>query len=336
MMIRWGMIGCGSVAETKSGPAFYMCDGSELTYVMSNNAQKTKAFAERHNVDNWTVDYNELLNSNLVDAIYVATPPDSHVFYGKLAADAGKPVLVEKPLAQSLVEAGSLVSYCSNKNVPLYVAYYRRELPRFLKVKELLDREVIGKVRFVHVRHTESPEDHGVSPIDSTNIPLREDLPWRFKPEISGGGNFVDCGTHMIDMLDFLLGPITQLQGNAANVGGIYPAEDSVCASFMIGDDILGTGEWNYVSGEKTDRIEIIGSNGTIQISSFDDKPIELSVGRHLEMIESKNPEYWSQPFIQTVVNAMSGKGECKSDGGNALRAMKCQETLLADYYATR
>ncbi|MDC0038091.1 Gfo/Idh/MocA family oxidoreductase [Gammaproteobacteria bacterium] len=328
------MIGCGSVAETKSGPAFYTCSGSQLTYVMSNNAEKTKAFAERHNIDNWTVDYHELLNSNLVDAVYVATPPDSHVFYGKLAADAGKPVLVEKPLSQSLAEAEALVTYCSKKNVPLYVAYYRRGLPRFLKVKEMLDEGVIGKVRFVHVQHTESPEEHGVSPIDSTNIPLRQDLPWRFKPEISGGGNFVDCGTHMIDMLDFLLGPITQLRGNAINVGGIYPAEDSVCASFMIGDDILGSGEWNYVCGKKTDRLEIVGSVGSIRISSFDDKPIELWVDGNLEMIEARNPEYWSQPFIQTVVDAISGKGECNSGGDNALRAMRCQEVLLADYYA--
>ena len=136
-IIKWGMIGCGNVAEVKSGPAFQRVNKSSLVYVMSRDKDQTEDYAKRHNVSNWTQDADELISSDIVDAIYVATPPDSHLYYAKLVAESGKHLLLEKPLARNLEEAEELIDFCNEKGINLFVAYYRRALPRFLKVKEL-------------------------------------------------------------------------------------------------------------------------------------------------------------------------------------------------------
>ena len=198
---------------------------------------------------------------------------------------------------------------------------------------EWIDSKIIGTPTFIHIQHNGSPENHPVSPIDSNNVPPLEDLPWRFIPEISGGGNFVDCGTHMLDMVDFLLGPITEVDGRAYNQAGIYPAEDSVSGSFLVDGIIPGTGQWNYVSGTEVDRIEIVGTKGAIRFSFFDEEPLELETSSGIEFIEAKNPRYWHQPFIQTAVDALLGKGSCPSTGDNALRAMNVKWQFLSSYY---
>ena len=275
-IIRWGMIGCGNVAETKSGPALYNADGSKLEMVMSRDKTLVKDFTKRHGIKNWTVNAEEIIFSNNIDAIYVATPPDSHLHYAKLVAKSGKHLLLEKPLARNLEEAEELIDCCKEANINLFVAYYRRALPRFLKVKEWINSRIIGTPTFIHIQHNGSPENHPVSPIDSNNVPPLEDLPWRFVPEISGGGNFVDCGTHMLDMVDFLFGPITEVESRAYNQAGIYPAEDSVSGSFLVDGIIPGTGQWNYVSGTEVARIEIVGTKGAIRFSFFNEEPLEL------------------------------------------------------------
>jgi len=332
-MIRWGMIGCGDVAETKSGPALNNADGSTLEIVMSRNKAQTEDFAKRHGIKHWTINEHELMSSKDIDAVYVATPPDSHLYYAKLVAESGKHLLMEKPLARNLEEAKELIDCCNETGTTLFVAYYRRALPRFLKVKEWIDSKIIGTPTFIHIQHSGSPENHPVSPIDSNNVPPLEDLPWRFIPEISGGGNFVDCGTHMLDMVDFLFGPITEVEARAYNQAGIYPAEDSVSGSFLVDGIIPGTGQWNYVSGTEVDRMEIVGTKGAIRFSFFDEEPLELETSSGIEFIEAKNPPYWHQPFIQTVVDSLLGKGACPSTGDNALRAMKVKWQFLSSYY---
>ena len=332
-MIYWGMIGCGNVAETKSGPALYNADKSKLVMVSSRDEIQTKNFAKRHNIKHWTTNPKELINNNEINAVYVATPPDSHLYYGKLVAESGKHLLMEKPLARNIEEANELINCCNDNDITLCVAYYRRALPRFLKVKEWLNSKIIGTPTFVHIQHNGSPENHPVSPIDSKNIPPLNDIPWRFIPEISGGGNFVDCGTHMLDMVDYLLGPITDVKGLALNQGGIYPAEDSVSGSYMVDGNIPGTGQWNYVSGTEIDRIEIVGSKGSIRLSCFDECPLELETSKGIELFEAKNPRYWHQPFIQNVVNTLLGNDFCLSTGDNALRAMEVKWKFLKNYY---
>ena len=136
-IIKWGIIGCGNVTEVKSGPAFQKAPNSALVAVMRRDAALAEDYAKRHNVPKWYSNAEDLINDPEVDAIYIATPPSSHKEYTILCAKARKPVYVEKPMALTFEECNEMINTCKEHNVPLFVAYYRRALPRFLKIKEI-------------------------------------------------------------------------------------------------------------------------------------------------------------------------------------------------------
>ena len=147
--IRWGMIGCGDVAEVKSGPGFYKADHSSVVAVMRRNGALAADYARRHGVARWTDDAESIIQATDIDAVYIATLTDSHRDYTLRCARAGKPVYVEKPMAMRHAECGEMIEACRDASVPLWVGYYRRALPRFLKVRDLVESGAIGPVRMV-------------------------------------------------------------------------------------------------------------------------------------------------------------------------------------------
>ena len=211
-MIRWGIIGCGSVTEVKSGPALQRAEGSALVAVMRRDGEKARDYAERHGVAKWGTDARALIHDPEVDAVYIATPPAFHADYAVQVAQAGKPVYVEKPMGCTVADCRRMLAACRQAGVPLFVAYYRRALPRFLQVKALLDAGAIGAVRGVIVRMIRPAKAEDA---DAGN--------WRVDPTLAGGGYFFDLGSHMLDLLDFLLGPIAAVQGTAVNQAGFTP-----------------------------------------------------------------------------------------------------------------
>jgi len=321
--VRWGIIGCGDVTEKKSGPGFQKVEGSELVAVMRRNAEKAADYAARHGVPRWYDDADDLIADEEVDAVYIATPPASHPEYTYKAARAGKPVYVEKPMALDASSAEKMVSACEEAKVPLFVAFYRRALPRFLKIKELLDSGRIGEVRSVHITLYQQPhegdEDH--------------ELPWRVRPEIAGGGYFVDLATHTLDFLDYLLGPVAQAEGRAVNRAGLYPAEDTVSALLSFESGAVGSGTWCFTAGTEKDETELIGSDGVLRFSSFDEEPIAVESEGVVERFSLANPEHVQQPLIQKVVEELRGKGSCPSTGGSALRTVRVTDAILKNYY---
>jgi len=332
--IRWGMIGCGDVAKTKSGPAFSLVDGAQLQMIMGPVSSDVERYAKAFGAPMSTNDPEELINHPDVDAVYVATPPDSHCQYTELVAKAGKPVLSEKPMACNVKDAELMTESCLRAGVPLYVAYYRRALPRYLMIKDWIDSGRIGTPRFVHIQHTLRPESHPVAPVTEEMV-SRGDLPWRYIPEVGGGGNFIDMGTHTIDMVDYLLGPITEVEGRSENKGGLYPAEDTVSASFITEQGVHGTGQWCYVAGTNVDRMEIVGTEGAVRFSFFNQDPHELETKAGIERVEAKNPEYFHQPIIQSVTDDLLKRATCPSTAENGLRAMKIQEKIMAQFFET-
>ena len=278
-------------------------------------------YARRHNVAHWYDDADELINDPVVDAVYVATPPDSHREYVIRAAQAGKPVYVEKPMARTALECEDMISACEKAGVDLFVAYYRRAMPRFALVKELLDGGRIGQLRSVSIRN-ERPgqlDDAGRAG-------------WRVDPEISGGGHFVDLGSHVLDLLDWLLGPVTRAAGVATNRGGRYRAEDLVTGAFSFSSGIEGVGVWNYDSFRQQDDIEIVGTAGALRFSCFADEPLRLTTARGVEQIAAPYPEIVQLPLIQAVVNSLTGHGMSPSTGESAVRTARVIDGLLADY----
>ena len=137
--VRWGIIGCGDVTEVKSGPGFQKARNSELVAVMRRNAKLAEDYAIRHGVSRWYDNADALIHDPGVDAVYIATPPDSHKDYALAVARAGKPAYVEKPMALNYSECLAMIQAFEQAGVPLFTAFYRRALPRFLKIKSMLD-----------------------------------------------------------------------------------------------------------------------------------------------------------------------------------------------------
>lgn len=324
--INWGIIGVGDVTEVKSGPAFYKIEHSNLVAVMRRNAEKAADYAKRHNIPKWYADANELINDKNVDAVYIATPPDSHANYAIKAMQAGKPVYVEKPMAKSFTECQEMLKVADETGIPMWVAYYRRALPAFLKMKELLEAGAIGKPLMVNIKlHKQAIERNQT----------KEEMHWHVFPEVGGAGYFFDLASHQFDYLDFILGKVKQVKGNAQNLAGLYPAEDTVSGTWVHENGVIGTGSWCFVVDEncEVDYIEIIGEQGKMSLPCFSPGNLFLENNKGRQEFSFTNPQHISQNLVQQVVNELRGKDKCVSSGKSAARASWVLDEIVKEYY---
>lgn len=319
--IRWGIIGCGDVTEVKSGPAFSKVSGSSLVAVMRRDAAKCEDYARRHHVPKWYTDADALIHDPEVDAVYIATPPGSHAAYTLKVAAAGKPVYVEKPMATSYAECRQMIAACEQAQVPLFVAYYRRSQPFFLKIKELIDSGILGDIRFVNIRLYHPPQ---------TNL-QKDNLPWRLQPELAGGGLFFDLASHQLDLMDFFFGPIASAQGQIANQAGLYEVEDIVTANFQFASGVLGSGLWCFTSAEnaRTDLTEIVGSAGRISYATFGNDTIVLETQAGRQEFKIPYPQHVQQPFIEHMVRALTNAKNTTGNGAAAARTANVMDTII-------
>ncbi len=318
--VNWGIIGCGSVTEKKSGPAFNKVENSRLVAVMRRNEELVKDYAKRHNVPKWTSDASELINNSNVNAVYIATPPSTHAKYAIEAMRAGKPVYVEKPMAATYAQCQEMIKVSEETGMPLFVAYYRRSLPGFLKVKELVDTGVLGEPLFVSIRLTR--------PANQDEI---ENISWRVNPDIAGGGIFYDLASHQLDYLDFLFGPIKDVYGFAYNKAGHYQAEDSVVTSFMHESGVAGSGIWSFVtsSDSRNDVIEIVGTLGRLEFSCFGHTPLLLYKDGDVTQVTFEVPENIQFYLIKQIVDELTTGKKCVSTGVSAARTNRLMEQIV-------
>ncbi|MCC5930807.1 MAG: Gfo/Idh/MocA family oxidoreductase [Cyclobacteriaceae bacterium] len=315
--IQWGIIGCGEVTELKSGPAFNLTEGSSLHAVMRRDAEKAKDYAERHQVPKWYADSDDLLNDPEVNAIYIATPPDTHAHYTIKALALHKPVYVEKPMALNTAECEAMLEASIKYDTPLFVAYYRRALPYFLKVKRLIEDGHIGEPMHVEIRLLQPPKEDEL-----------EGTPgWRVNPKISGGGHFHDLASHQFDFLDFLFGPIEKVEALHGNLGKLYESDDVVVAGFQAEKgNLYGAGIWSFSVPEflKEDICIITGTEGQIRFSFFTtDYPVWLKTKTQELSFNIQHPKHVQQDLIHQVVNALRTGSHCVSTADSALRTNK-------------
>jgi predicted dehydrogenase len=320
--VKWGMIGAGDVTEVKSGPAFNKIDNSRLMMVMRRDREKVKDYAERHQIPHYTNDADDVLNNPELNAVYIATPPSTHAEYTIRAAEAGKHVYVEKPMALSYSECKEMIKACDSSKVKLFVAYYKRELDYFKKIKELIDGNTIGVVKSVEIKLVLPPNKADYE---------KDDLPWRVNPEIAGAGYFYDLASHQFDFLDYILGPVKSAKGHSTSQLKLYEAEDIVTASFAFETNIIGNGLWCFTSeaDQKIERTRITGSGGILTFSFFELDPIEITKGGETRSYSIDHPQHVQQPLIDTIVRDILGKGECTSTGDSGARTNWVLEQVL-------
>jgi 1,5-anhydro-D-fructose reductase (1,5-anhydro-D-mannitol-forming) len=315
--VRWGIIGCGDVTEVKSGPGFQKAAGSALVAVMRRDRAKAEDFARRHNVPRAYARADDLIGDADVDAVYVATPPSTHCELALRAAAAGKPCLVEKPMAMNHGECLRMVEAFRSAGVPLWVAYYRRALPRYAAVRDLLAGGAIGRVTSVRVEVM-------------VRLATRDEAAaWRFDPAVAGGGLLLDVGSHCVDLLDYLVGEIVEVAGFPVNTGGIYETEDVTAASFKMAGGIVGTGIWNFNANEKRDGMIFTGPLGELRTPIFHEEDIVVSTPQGETRHPIRNPPHVHQPLIQTIVDELQGRGRCESTGESGARATRVLDLCL-------
>ena len=316
--ISWGIIGCGEVTEMKSGPAFNKVPDSSLVAVMRRDTAKAKDYARRHHVPRWYDDADKLINDPEVNAVYIATPPSTHEAYSIAAMQAGKPVYVEKPMALNYTAAMNMAKTAIAKNIKLVVAHYRREQPFFKKIKQLLLEKAIGEVRLIHLEFYRT----AFSKADL----LTEQNAWRIDPAISGGGIFHDLAPHQLDLMHYFFGPVAKVNGVATNQAGNYAADDMVAGNILFKNGIVFTGTWCFNTAQKTDHCEIIGSEGKISFTVFNNTTITLTLKNKTTLFEFDMLQHVQQPMIEKTVQYFLGKGPnpCSAeDGTEVMRLME-------------
>jgi len=280
--IKWGFIGCGSVTEVKSGPAYQLTEDFEVAAVMRRNLEKAKDYAKRHHIETYYNDAESLINDKNVDAVYIATPPDSHKKYALKVAEAGKPCCIEKPLTPSYQDSLAIQEAFEKKNIPLFVAYYRRSLPRFLKVKSWLRDNKIGEVRHMNWTYCKPPNA----------LDLNKTYNWRTDAKIAPGGYFDDLASHGLDLFAFLLDEFKDAQGFCTNQQQLYEAYDAITASWIHKNNITGSASWHFGSNEHIDDVKIIGSKGHISFSVFNENPIYLKTSEEEKQLFVEHPKH--------------------------------------------
>lgn len=308
-VIKWGMIGCGSVTEVKSGPAYGLVEDFEIVAVMRRNLELSKDYAKRHNIERYYNDADALINDSEIDAVYIATPPDSHHLYAMKVAEANKICCIEKPMAPSYKECLEINKAFTKRNLPLFVAYYRRSLPRFNKIKALLEEKAIGDVRHMSWSLNRTPSE----------LDRSKTYNWRTDKTIAPAGYFDDLASHGLDLFTYLLGDVKEAHGTSINQQQLYTAKDAISGSWIHKSGVTGSGSWNFGAYKREDKVRLIGSEGEITFSVFLEQPIELITEDNHDLFSIENPKHIQQYHVQNMKNHLDGNLKHPSTGNTAM-----------------
>lgn len=287
--IVWGILGCGDVTEVKSGPALQKANRSAVLQVMRRDGQKAADYAARHGIDQWTDSAEAMISNPDLDAIYVATPPSTHADYAIRAMRAGKHVMVEKPMALTIAECVAMRAAQAQTGQKLTVAFYRRALPRFERMREIIQKGEIGEVRLVEAKQF-LPADR------------RPGQAWKLDPEIGGGGLFADMQTHTLDWLRYMFGAPTAARGQMKQQSGAYKAEDLVTYLIDFGD-VSAVGQFSYAAYAGEESVTVHGSAGAVSMGFFRPSPLTLVTADGPREIDLPDPAHVHQPFVERVVS---------------------------------
>ena len=316
--ICWGIIGCGNVTEVKSGPAFNKVEHSSLMAVSRRDPDKLADYVKRHHIPLSFTNALDLIQSEKINAIYIATPPDVREAYAIEAMQLGKPVYLEKPMALNLAACKRLKSVSEKLGIKLSVAHYRRNLPLFMEVKNILEQGDIGAIKEVQI-----------TMLKKTDKAAKDPSNWRVDPSIAGGGYFYDLAPHQIDLVFYFFGKPKSFTGMSTNKAGLYKAEDFVQGTIELENGIVCKGLWDFsIDGEEKDEFLIIGEKGTIRFPVFG-LFIEVESNGQVKTIPFEAPEHNQQNHIQAVVNYFLNKGENPCSAEDAILSMEVMESFV-------
>lgn len=252
MGLKYGIIGCGLIGQKR---ATALPPGALISACDLNLAQAQRLVAS-HSGATVTTDAKLLLNDPKIDALIIATINNALAPLALAAIQAGKQVLVEKPAAISVAEIDELISAADRAKVIVSVGFNHRYHPALQKARELIDAGAVGPLMFLRARY-----GHGGR--------VGYDREWRANPKLSGGGELIDQGVHLIDLSRWFLGEFPIVQGHATTSYWDMPVDDNAFLSLRTE---AGQTAWLHVSCSEWKNLfsmEIYGRDGKLQIDGL-------------------------------------------------------------------
>jgi predicted dehydrogenase len=318
--VRWGLTGCGDISRKRVAPAVRDSSHSELIAVNRGQPQLAESFAKEFGARRWYEDWRELLRDDEINAVYVATPVNLHCPQTVAAAEAGKHVLCEKPMALNVEECDRMIAACEANNVKLGIAYYRHFYPVIARIKELLKSGEIGVPVMVQVNSFErfNPgPDHPRA--------------WLLRKEASGGGPMFDFGCHRIEVLANMLGPIAEVKATMGRSLFEREVEDTAIAMFRFESGVFGSLAVTHAAREPQDTIDLFGSEGSIHVTALTEGRMRVVTadGERDEVHPSASNIH--QPLIADFVDAVINDRSPRVTGGIGRMVADLEERIYAN-----
>jgi predicted dehydrogenase len=316
-VLRWGLIGCGDIARKRVANALRNGEGCELAAVARARADLAEDFAREFGARRWFGDWRELARDPEIDAVYVATPVDLHAPQTIAAAEAGRHVLCEKPMALSTAQCRAMIDACRANGVRLGVAYYRRFYPLIRRIREILAAGEIGRPGLADIQ---AFEWHA--------IPEGSSRTWFFRKDRNGGGVLMDFGCHRIEVLLNLLGPVAEVRGLAGNTLFQREVEDTASACFRFMNGAMAHLAVAVSVKEPRDSLDLYGSEGSIHVPVLNQGALRVISGGK-ERLENHPPHpNLHQPLIENFAWAVLEGREPEVRGETGLEVQRLIEKV--------
>ena len=316
-ILRWGLIGAGDIAQKRIAPALRDLPNCELTAVSRRNAELAKAFAGEFGARKWYADWQDLIGDKEIDAVYIATPVSLHAAQTIAAAQAGKHVLCEKPMAMDTAEGEQMIAACRAANVKLGIAYYRRFYPVIARIKELIQSNEIGRTVTAQINAFEYFDPAAAHP-----------RRWLIEKERSGGGPMMDFGCHRLEVLTNLFGNVQRTESLISNAVFGREVEDTATAVFQFENGVCANLTVSHAAAEPQDTLDIFGMNGSLHIAVLNQGELLVKT-KSGDRIENHPPsKNVHLPLIEDFVEAVLNDREPQADGKTGLMTARLVEAI--------
>lgn len=302
--LNWGLIGAGDIARKRIAPALNEIENCELVSVSSSRIDSAEEFAKEFGAKKRFADWREMVADEETDAVYIATPVFLHKEQTIAAAENGRHILCEKPLAMNAKECAEMIAACKANNVKLGTAYYRPFYPLIEKVKQILASDEIGKAIVAQINSFEYFNPAGEHPRF-----------WLLEKEKSGGGPMMDFGCHRLEVLTNLFGKVTEIESVLGKAAFERETEDTAIANMKFESGTLAALTVTHAAVEAQDTLVVFGTKGSIHIPVLNSGEIKIKT-ENGERTESHAPhKNVHQPLIEDFTNAVLENREPKISG---------------------
>lgn len=316
-MLRWGLVGTRGLAVKGCLPAFGATDAASLVAVLSTDADRARSFADEHGLETSTADLEEFLAAD-VDAVWIASPTHLHHEQASAALEAGKHVLLEKPLAMNAADAWDLVERARRAGRVLATGYQARYVPGHQTMRRLIVEGRIGQVsvaRTYYGVHRSGPPPE-----------------WRRQLATARWGALADIGTHHVDLLRMLIGEVEAARGFTGHQLG-FETEDAAGAALRLEGDVMATLTVSVNQSVESTRVEVHGSEGALvatNTSPTGQGTVTLLLpGEEPQDVTGERPMAWTAQ-LETISRVAAGEDLPYATGEDGARNIEVLEQIIA------